>query len=89
MCIRDRIDGDYQITQCTPNQVIKFEVTKGPARPTGTYHFESDGKSTTVSFVLDFQPRGLAKLMNPMIQSSMQSEVATLVNLKSYLESHS
>jgi len=38
---------------------------------------------------LDFQPKGLAKLMNPMIQSSMQSEVATLVNLKSYLESHS
>jgi uncharacterized membrane protein len=84
-----RIDGDYQITECRPNQVIKFQVNAGPARPTGTYQFESDGTSTTVTFVLDFQPKGLAKLMNPMIQSSMQSEVATLANLKSYLESHS
>ena len=83
-----RIDGDYQITECQPNQVIKFQVSAGPARPTGTYQFESDGKSTTVTFVLDFQPKGLAKLMNPMIQSSMQGEVATLANLKSYLESH-
>ena len=84
-----RIDGDYQITECKPNESIKFEVTAGPARPTGTYHFQTDGKSTTVTFVLDFQPKGLAKLMGPMIQSSMQGEVATLANLKSYLESHS
>jgi uncharacterized membrane protein len=84
-----RIDGDYEITECKPNQVIKFQVTAGPARPTGTYRFESDGRSTTVTFILDFQPKGLAKLMGPMIQSSMQGEVATLANLKSYLESHS
>ena len=84
-----RIDGDYQIAECQPNQVIEFQVTAGPARPTGTYHFESDGKTTTVTFVLDFQPKGLAKLMEPMIQSSMKSEVGTLANLKAYLESHS
>src|SRR5689334_22016234 len=83
-----RIDGDYQITECQPNQVIKFQVTAGPARPTGSYTFESDGKSTTITFILDFQPKGLAKLMNPMIQSSMQGEVATLSALKTYLESH-
>ena len=83
-----RIDGDYQITECQPNRVIKFQVVAGPARPTGVYQFDSDGEFITVTFVLDFQPKGLAKLMNPMIQSSMQSEVATLVNLKSYLESH-
>jgi len=84
-----RIDGDYQITECKPNQIIEFQVIAGPARPIGTYHFETDERSTTVTFVLDFQLKGLAKLMNPMIQSSMQSEVGTLANLKSYLESHS
>jgi uncharacterized membrane protein len=84
-----RIDGDYQITECKPNQVIKFQVNAGPARPTGEYHFEPDGDSTAVTLILDFQPRGLAKLMNPMIQSSMQSEVSKLANLKSYLEGHS
>src|ERR1044071_668990 len=70
-----RIAGDYQITECRPNEFIKFEVTAGPARPTGTYGFETDGKSTTVTFVLDFQAKGLAKLMDPMINQSMKSEV--------------
>ena len=84
-----RIDGDYKITECQPNEIIKFEVTTGPARPTGTYTFETDGKSTTVTFVLDFQAKGLAKLMDPMINMSMKSEVATLSNLKAYLEAHS
>jgi uncharacterized protein YndB with AHSA1/START domain len=81
-----RIDGDYKITECKPNEFIKFEVTAGPARPTGTYTFGTDGKETTVTFILDFQPKGLAKLMEPMINQSMKSEVATLSNLKTYLE---
>jgi uncharacterized protein YndB with AHSA1/START domain len=81
-----RIDGDYKITDCRPNEFIEFIVTAGPARPTGTYRFEADGAATTVTFTLDFQPKGLAKLMEPMINQSMKSEVATLSNLKSYLE---
>ncbi len=84
-----RIDGDYKITECRPNEVIKFEVTAGPARPKGEYQFASEGKSTTVSFVLDFQAKGLGKLMDPMIQKSMEGEVATLSGLKTYLEAHS
>ena len=82
-----RIDGDYEIVECTPNEWIKFQVTAGPARPTGTYKFESEGKSTKVTFVLDFQPKGLMKLMDGMINKSMKEEVGTLSNLKSYLES--
>jgi hypothetical protein len=84
-----RIDGDYKITEFKPNEFIKFEVAAGPARPIGTYAFATDGKSTTVTFILDFQTRGLAKLMEPMINQSMKSEVATLTNLKAYLEEHS
>jgi len=83
-----RIDGDYKITECQPNQFIKFEVTAGPARPTGTYTFKSNGNSTTLTFVLDYQVRGLAKLMEPMINQSMKSEVGMLSNLKAYLEAH-
>jgi len=83
-----RIDGDYKITVCKPNQLIQFEVTAGPARPTGLYRFEPDGQATTVLFTLDFQPKGLATLMEPMINQSMKSEVATLSNLKTYLEEH-
>ena len=81
-----RIDGDYEIVDSRPNQLITFHVIAGPARPTGTYQFEGHGNSTTVSFTLDFEPKGLMRLMNPMISRTMQSEVATLSNLKSYLE---
>jgi uncharacterized protein YndB with AHSA1/START domain len=84
-----RIDGDYKITECKPNEFLKFEVTAGPARPTGTYTLGTDGMGTLLTFVLDFQPRGLAKLMDPMINQSMKSEVATLSNLKTYLEEKS
>ena len=81
------IEGDYEITESIPNQLIKFQVIAGPARPTGTYQFEAAGNSTRLTFTLDFEPKGLAKLMGPMIASSMRSEVATLSNLKAYLES--
>lgn len=82
-----RIDGDYEIVECEPNAVIKFQVTAGPARPTGTFRLEAMGNSTSVTFILDFQPKGLAKLMDPVITKTMQGEVANLSNLKAYLES--
>ena len=84
-----RIDGDYKIIECKPNEEIKFEVIAGPARPTGTYLFETVGDATAVTFILDYQPKGLAKLMEPMINQSMKSEVANLSNLKTYLETQS
>src|SRR6266487_3650590 len=83
-----RIDGDYEIVECKPNELIKFQVIAGPARPMGTYVFKSIGSSTQVTFILDFQPKGLAKLMDGMINKSMKEEVGTLANLKAYLESH-
>ncbi len=83
-----RIDGDYEIVEYKPNELIKFQVIAGPARPMGTYVFKSIGNSTQVTFILDFQPKGLAKLMDGMISKSMKEEVATLSTLKTYLESH-
>src|SRR5678815_1633109 len=71
-----RIDGDYKITESRQNELIRFQVIAGPARPTGTYRFESVGNSTHLTFILDFEPKGLAKLMDPMINSSMRSEIA-------------
>jgi uncharacterized membrane protein len=82
-----RISGDYAITECNPNETIAFQVISGPARPTGRYRFESVDRGTHVTFVLDFTPKGLAKLMDPMITRTMRGEVATLSHLKAYLES--
>ena len=81
-----RIEGDYEITEYKPNELIKFQVIIGPARPIGTYRFEAVGSATRLTFTLHFDPKGLAILMGPMINSTMKSEVATLSNLKSYLE---
>jgi len=81
-----RIDGDYEIVESKPNEWIKFQVIAGPARPTGSYRLEALGNSTQVTFTLDFQPSGLARLMDGIIARTMQSEVQTLSNLKAYLE---
>jgi uncharacterized membrane protein len=83
-----RIDGDYEIVDTQPNQLIRFNVTTGPARPTGTYRLEAVGDSTRLTFILHYEPKGLAKLMDGMIDKTMQEEVATLANLKAYLENH-
>jgi uncharacterized membrane protein len=83
-----RIDGDYEIIECRPDELIVFQVIAGPARPTGTYRFEAAGGGTRVTFVLQYEPKGLARLMDPLIARTMRGEVATLANLKAYLESH-
>ncbi len=82
-----RIDGDYEIVVCQPDALITFQVIAGPARPTGTYRFEAVENATRVTFTLDYAPKGLSKLMDPMITRTMRGEVATLANLKAYLES--
>jgi uncharacterized membrane protein len=81
-----RIDGDYEIVEFQPDQVIKFQVIAGPARPTGTYRFEAVGNSTRLTFTLHFEPKGLSKFMDPMITATMKSEIAMLANLKAHLE---
>lgn len=83
-----RIDADYEIVECRPNEWIKFQVIAGPARPVGTYKFESTAGGTSVTFALDFQPKGLARLMDGMITSTMRGEIGNLSNLKTYLETH-
>ncbi len=82
-----RIDGDYEVVEAQPDKLIKFNVIAGPARPTGTFKLDGDNKSTKLTFILDYTPKGLfAKLMGGMIQSTMNAEISTLSNLKAYLE---
>ena len=80
------ITGDYKITTCDTDKALSFIVITGPARPTGTYTFESIAEGTKLKFSLDFQPKGLARIMGPMIQKTMESEVSQLAMLKQVLE---
>src|SRR5260370_28128923 len=36
-----RIEGDYDIGECKPNEWIKFQVVAGPATPTRSHQFET------------------------------------------------
>lgn len=81
------IAGDYEIVRAEPYTEIGFRVIAGPARPTGAYSLQPEGTGTRVRFSLDFQPTGLARLMDGMIERTMRSEVGLLANLKAYLES--
>lgn len=81
-----RISGDYEITSCEKNKFISFQVISGPARPNGTYDFEYNGTETKVTFTLSYRPKGIARFMDPMINSQMQIEVGNIQNVKKYLE---
>src|SRR5436309_11616901 len=43
-----RIEGDYEIVECQPNELIKFEVISGAAKQTDTYRFRSDRDGSSV-----------------------------------------
>jgi uncharacterized protein YndB with AHSA1/START domain len=82
-----RIDGDYRVTVFDPPRRLEFQVTAGPARPTGVFELtENPDRSTQVRFALALKPSGLMKLMTPMITRQVRHEVAQLDNLKTVLE---
>lgn len=81
------IDGDYRVTAYQPPNLLEFQVTAGPARPTGRFRLAEAGPGrTTVTFSLDLTPTGLMRLMGGMIAKTMRSEVDQLSRLKADLE---
>lgn len=80
------IAGDYEITTADPGRHLGFQVVAGPARPAGDYRLTEAPAGTTVRFTLDLHPKGLMKIVGPMITRTMQSEVAQLAALKNVLE---
>ncbi|MGT2462030.1 SRPBCC family protein [Sinomonas atrocyanea] len=80
------IDGDYEITEARPGEVLRFHVIAGPARPRGVFLLRPEPGGTKVSFALSLEPTGFLKLMGAMVQKTMDHEVAQLENLKAALE---
>ncbi|ALV40700.1 hypothetical protein AU252_05565 [Pseudarthrobacter sulfonivorans] len=66
--------------------MLAFQVVAGPARPTGEYRLSEVPGGTMVRFTLDLQPKGLMKLVGPVIARTMEAEVAQLAKLKTVLE---
>ena len=82
-----RIDGDYRVTGYQPPHLLEFAVTAGPARPTGRFELHQAGPAgTRVTLSLDLVPKGLLRLMDPMVARTMRAEVRQLAHLKQVLE---
>jgi uncharacterized protein YndB with AHSA1/START domain len=81
-----RVPADYEITSYEPDRRIGFRAIAGPLRPEGSYELTPAEGGTRVTFALRAEPRGLAKLMSPMVAKTMRSEVAQLDRLRAVLE---
>ena len=76
------IRGDYTITRYDEPNRLDFDVTAGPARPTGSFRLrELTPTSTEVTFELTLTPTGLMRLAGPMITKQVQTEVARIDGL--------
>ena len=80
------IPADYRLVQAIDNFRIKFEVITGPARPVGLFDLEPTASGSRVKFSLSYEPKGLKRLINPLIQKVMDAEVRNLANLKRAIE---
>jgi uncharacterized protein YndB with AHSA1/START domain len=81
-----RVPADFEITAFEPERRIGFRAIAGPVRPEGAYELQPAGGGTRVTFSLRCTPRGLGKLMTPMVAKTMRSEVAQLDKLREVLE---
>ena len=81
-----RISADIEITELTPGQAIAFRTVTGPVRPRGRYLLDAADGGTRVRFELEADVNGLKRLIAPMVQKTMKSEVSQLDSLKRVIE---
>jgi carbon monoxide dehydrogenase subunit G len=81
-----RIPADVEITESRANDLHAFRATEGPVRPEGRYELSPANGGTRVRFALAAELHGVKKLMSPMVQRTMEREVAGLDRLKQVLE---
>jgi carbon monoxide dehydrogenase subunit G len=81
-----RVSADIEITEHRPPEVIGFRALEGPVHPEGRYEISPANGGSRVHFSLAVETTGLKRLIGPMVQKSMDREVAALDNLKRVLE---
>ena len=82
-----RVAADYEVTEFAPPRALGFRATAGPVRPEGRYELEPAGAGTRVRFTLRCTPRGVARLMTPMVARTMRSEVQAIEGLPDAMSS--
>ena len=78
----------FEITQYEANKNIAFEgETAGPAKPNGSFLFESVAGGTKITLLPRPEFRGLFKLLEPMMAGYIRKQNEEhLINLKKLLE---
>jgi len=68
-------------------RIIGFETLSGPMRPAGTMRFSPENTGTRVDFEMALNPRGLMKLVGPIIERQVQkTNTEHLAKFKEILE---
>lgn len=80
------IRADYKLVVLEPDRQIAFNVTAGPVRPYGNFYFMEIGAGTELTFTLDYNPKGLSRLISWPVAKVLRNEVDSLSDLKHYLE---
>jgi carbon monoxide dehydrogenase subunit G len=83
---RGEVPTELEVTSYDPGKRYAFRGTDGPVKPEGSFDLADEGGATRVTFKLDAQLSGPAKLMGPMVGKGMRSEVEALDRLKQVLE---
>ncbi len=82
------VPADIRMTQLEPSRRVAFVGVAGPVRPDVAYDFEPVEGGTQVTFSISAPLSGPKKLfLGPIVQRSMQAEVAGLDTAKQLLES--
>jgi uncharacterized protein YndB with AHSA1/START domain len=81
-----RIPADIEITEVRRGELIAFQTLTGPVRPRGRYVLVTVDTGTRVRFELSADVKGVKRLMTPIVQKTMNTEVGQLERLKSAVE---
>jgi uncharacterized membrane protein len=65
----------YELTEHDPPRKASFRVVNGPVRPFGTISVEPSNGGSRVTLQIDFEGRGLGKLLAPLARRDARKQV--------------
>jgi ligand-binding SRPBCC domain-containing protein len=75
-----------EVTAFEPNRFIEMTTLEGPVLPQLTHTFQAEGDRTIYTRRIRFEPRGLFKVMEPLIKRMPSPNARWAENLKLVLE---
>lgn len=77
----------WRVSEYERPRVLGFETQSGPMRPAGKMLFMAEGTATRVDFEMVLNPRGLMRLMGPIIERRVQkTNIGHFAKFKEILE---